>query len=112
LQNEQCGICWDLKLDKQGELTHNDLKNFHDFVSLDFCVKCNESKYNQWGFQTHSFRTNNLKIIKISKISHEFVSGIEVEYREKQRKNKHIFTFIGIMSIGLTITASLSNLFF
>jgi hypothetical protein len=112
MQNEQCGICWDLKFDKQGKQTHDDLNNFHSFVSLDYCVKCKEPKYNQWGFQTHSFGVNDLKIIQISSIAHEFISGIEAEYPEKQRKNKHVFAFIGIISVRLTITASLSNLLF
>jgi hypothetical protein len=111
MQNEQCGICWNLKFDKQGEQTHSDLKNFHNFVSLDYCVKCKEPKYNQEGVQTHCDEIFDVIFKQRSRISHKFISGIETEYQEKQRKKKHVFTFIGIISIGVILTTSLSNLF-
>ncbi|HUU47627.1 MAG TPA: hypothetical protein VMW55_02465 [Nitrosopumilaceae archaeon] len=112
MHNEQCGICWNLKFDNQGEQTHSDLKNTHNFVSLDYCVKCKEPEYNQSGFQSHSDETYYVMLTQTSRIPHKFISGIEAEYQEKQRKKKHVFTFIGIVSIGVILTTSLSNLFF
>lgn len=112
MQNEQCGICWNLKFDRQGQQTHSDLKNIHNFVSLDYCVKCKEPKYNQRGGPTHSDETYDVLLTSSSRISHNFISGIEAENQDKQKKKKNIFAFIGIISLGVIMSASLSNLFF
>ena len=110
MENEQCGICWNLKFDKQGGYTHRDLKNFHNFVSLDYCLKCNEPKYDQSGFPTHSRRKNESIPLGNSRKSHRFISGIQAEIHKKQRKKKRVFTII--VSVGVVLTASLSNIFF
>jgi len=112
MENEQCGICWNLKYDKQGDHTHRDRTNFHEFVSLDFCVKCNKPKYDQSGFQTHYNEICDFIPFGNSRISHKFISGIQAKYQEKQRRKKNIFTAIGIVSLGAVLTVSLSNLFF
>lgn len=108
MQNEQCGICWNLKFDKQGKYTHKGITNFHNFVSLDYCLKCKEPKYDQWGLQTHQDEIHDFLFAQNSKISHEFISGIQAENQEKQKKKKNVITFVGIISLGVILTTSLS----
>ena len=112
MQNEQCGICWNLKFDKQGEKTHTDQNNFHNFVSLDYCIKCREPEYDQFGLATHQDKKYDFIQSPTSSISHEFISGIETKSVEKKRKKRSVFSWIGIVSFGIGLTVSLSNLFF
>ncbi len=113
LENEQCGICWNLKFDKQGDKTHGDLnKNSHNFVPLDYCVKCSEPKYTQFGFQTHTDEINGLMQMQTMVISHRFISGIEANFQEEKRKKRNVFTFIGMASMGAALIVSISNLIF
>ena len=112
MENEQCGICWNLKFDKQGGYTHIDLKNFHNFVSLDYCLKCREPKYDHHGFQTHPNELNNFFSTQSIEISHNFISGIEAKHRKEQKRHRHFFTYIGIASATIALITGISNLFF
>lgn len=41
IQNNQYGICWGIKFDKQGEKTPEEFKDYsHNFIHLDHCMKC------------------------------------------------------------------------
>jgi hypothetical protein len=112
MQNEQCGICWDLKFDKQGDKTHEEYKDYsHNFVPLDHCVKCKEPKYDLNGFQTHPNETHDFTKIHNNAKSHKFISGNLTKYQEKQKRKKIVSTYIGITFITVGIT-SLSILFF
>lgn len=113
MQNEQCGKCWNLKFDRQGDKTHKDLnKNSHDFVPLDYCVKCLEPKYSQFGHQTHPDETYDFMQTQNAGMSHEFISGIETKFQEHKRNQKYVLRFFGIGLIGIVSIAGLSSLFF
>ena len=106
MRNEQCGICWDLKFDKQGKTTHGILHS-HDFLPLDFCIKCRQPKFDHQGFLTHP----SVYDIRDSKIEthHEFVSAINNKINS-QKKKKIIFLLVGIASIVATANINLINL--
>jgi len=83
MQNEQCGICWDLEFDKQGNKTHEELNKYlHDFITLDYCVKCRGPKFDQYGFQTHLDDYHDFMTTQNTGIAHKFISGIEAKYQE------------------------------
>jgi hypothetical protein len=112
MENEQCGICWNLEFDKQGDKTHRKLNKYsHNFVPLDYCIKCRKPKYDSRGFQTHPDKIHNFVHNQNISISHEFISGIETKYQEKKKRQRHVFAYIGIMITVATIV-SVSNLFF
>ncbi len=113
MQNEQCGICWNLEFDKQGDKTHEDLYNHaHSFVPLDYCIKCREPKYDQCGFQTHPENTRDFMQNQNIGMPHKFISGIETKYQEKRKKKRHFLIYIGLVLMGVTAITSVSNLFF
>jgi hypothetical protein len=112
MQNEQCGICWDLEFDKQGDKTHEKLnRNSHNFAPLDYCVKCREPKYDPHGFQTHPDETHFMQNQNIS-ISHKFISGIETKYQKKKKRQRHTYAYMGIIITNIVIIGSMLNLFF
>lgn len=112
MENEQCGICWNLKYNKQGEKTHSDRnENFHNFVSMDYCVKCKKPEYNQFGIQTHPEEKNDFSKNKSLEKSHKFISGIQTEYQENKRRKRNVFLFF-LVSAGTGISGSLLSLFF
>jgi len=106
MQNEQCGICWDLKFDKQGKNTHGIL-NSHDFSPFDFCQKCRQPKFDHDGFLTHPsiYDLNDLHLQDY----HEFESTILAKTNSKKRKIS--FAISGITAIVISANASLMNLF-
>ena len=106
MQNEQCGICWELKYDKQGRETHGVLHQ-HDFSPFDFCAKCKEPKFDHQGFLTHPSEFD----LKNSTLHHLFVSSIYTKNNSLKRK-KLIFTLGGVASIIATANTSLMNLFY
>lgn len=112
LQNNQCGLCWDLEFDKQGKKTHEDGKrHYHDFVLLDYCIQCKAPKFDQYGFQTHTTEID--KIIKIhnNRKNHKFISRIESQYRKK-RKHIWIIRIVGFGLIGIISTVGAISLIF
>ncbi|MDH3678163.1 MAG: hypothetical protein OEQ12_07680 [Nitrosopumilus sp.] len=109
MQNEQCGKCWDFEFDKKGNKTHDLRKDYHNFVPLDFCILCKETKFDQYGFQTHTTKTHIISEIQKMEKDHKFVSGIETQYRNKRRrKNRFLVCFV--VFVGVSITAGLVNL--
>jgi len=111
LQNEQCGLCWDLEFDKLGKKTHEDItKHYHDFVPLDYCNLCKEPKFDQYGFQTHTPEICAIEEIQKKRKDHKFISGIETKYNQK--KKKRIFKYLGICLIGVVSTFGTMNLIF
>ena len=112
MENEQCGICWNLKFDKEGNQTHVPNNQPHDFVPLDYCLKCQNPKYDQYGFPTHPKNAQDREMGTGSQKDHMFVSGIEEQYQRKQRKQKLklIFTSLGVA--GITTLIGFSGLFF
>ena len=107
MQNEQCGICWELKYDKQGRETHGVLRQ-HDFSPFDFCVKCKEPKFDHQGFLTHP---SEFDLNESFSLHHVFVSSINTKNNSQKRK-KLIFTLDGIASIVATANSNLLNLFY
>jgi hypothetical protein len=113
MENEQCGICWNLEFDKQGDKTHKKLNKYsHNFVPLDYCIKCLRPKYDSYGFQTHLDKIHNFVQNQNISISHKFISGVESKYQEKKRRRKHVFSCIGFMITNVIILANVLNLFF
>ena len=112
MENEQCGICWNLKYDKKGQKTHRDLNvNSHTFVAMDYCVKCKKPEYNQFGIQTHPDEKHDFHQDKNSEKPHNFVSGIKTEFQEKKRRKRTGFAFF-LVSVGTAIFGSILSLFF
>ena len=107
MQNEQCGICWDLKYDKQGRKTHGVL-NSHDFSPFDFCVKCKEPKFDHQGFVTHR---SEFDLEHSDSTHHAFVSSIKAKKISQKRKTV-VFTIGGIASICATANTNLMNIFY
>ena len=113
MQNEQCGRCWNLKFDRLGDKTHEDLKNdSHKFVPLDYCVKCKKLKYDQFGIPTHQDVIDEKKKKKSTRITHNFISAIETKSQEKKRKKRKVFRFLGFGLGAITSMVTMSNLFF
>lgn len=106
MQNEQCGICWDLKYDKQGRHTHGIL-NSHDFAPFDFCLKCKQPKFDHDGFLTHP-SIYDLKDFNLQNY-HEFESAIASKTNAKRRKLS--FAISGITAIVISANIGLMNLF-
>lgn len=107
MQNEQCGICWDLKYDKEGRETHGALHP-HDFSPFDFCVKCKEPKFDHQGFLTHP---NEFDLEYSFFTHHAFVSSI-TQKNNSQKRKKLVFALAGIASIVATANTNLMNLFY
>lgn len=105
MQNEQCGICWDLKYDKQGKHTHGIL-NSHDFSPFDFCQKCRQPKFDHDGFLTHPsiYDLNDLHL----EGRHEFVSAIAAKTNTRR---KITLVISGITAFTISVNISLMNLF-
>ena len=113
MQNEQCGKCWNLEFDKQGDKTHEESnKYWHSFVPLDYCIKCQKSKYDSYGFQTHSEKTHSFMQNQNIGTSHKFISGIKSKFQEKKKKQRPVFANIGIMTTEIIIIVGVLNLFF
>ena len=106
MQNEQCGICWDLKYDKQGNHTHGTL-NSHDFSPFDFCLKCRQPKFDHDGFLTHPsiYDLDHLNLEN----HHEFVSSFTRKINS--RRKKMTLVVCGIVAIAISANVSLMNLF-
>jgi len=112
MQNEQCGICWNLEFDKQGDKTHKALsKNSHNFVPLDYCLKCREPKFDSHGYQTHPGETRDFMHTQQITKSHGFISGMKAMDQGKQKRQNRVFTYIGIASIGLGAVSGAITLF-
>lgn len=106
MQNEQCGICWDLKYDKQGKHTHGIL-NSHDFSPFDFCLKCKQPKFDHDGFLTHPSIYDLTDSHKQN--HHEFESAIEA--KSTSGRKKITFAISGITTVVISANVSLMNLF-
>jgi len=109
MQNEQCGLCWDLKFDKQGNKTH-ELNHRHDFIPLDYCEKCQEPKYDQYGLPTHPYNVHNFQEAQRMGLSHKFNSILEAKTKAKRRKHRTILAFIGVISMGVATGYNFPNL--
>ena len=109
MQNEQCGKCWNLKFDRTGEKTHNQNKNSHNFVPLDYCEKCLVLEFDQNGIPTHINKDDKLQI-NGKKITHKFTSANARKVQKKKRK-RIVFRLIGGSLIAIVSIASISNLF-
>lgn len=107
MQNEQCGICWDLKYDKQGKSTHGVLHP-HDFSPIDFCIKCRKPKFDNRGFLTHP---SEYDLEDSESTHHPFISSFHAK-NNSQKKKKIIFALGGITSVIATANTSLMNLFY
>ena len=91
MQNQQCGKCWNLEFDRQGSKTHEKLDEYsHNFVPLDYCIKCRKPKYDSHGFQTHPDEIHDLMQNQNINTPHKFISGIETK-DQKKRKGKDMF---------------------
>ena len=113
MQNEQCGICWNLKFDRQGDATHEEPKiDSHKFVPFDYCVKCQKLKYDQFGMPTHLDVIDGFIQSKSIRISHNFISSIDTKSQEKVRKKRNVFRFLGLGLVVVTSMVTISNLFF
>lgn len=108
MSNEQCGMCWDLKLDKNGKQTH-ELKH-HDFIPLDYCKKCGKHQYDQYGNLTHPYVVHDFSEIETFGLPHEFVSSIQEKNSSQWKKHRMVVTFIGIS--GFLSLISFTNPFF
>ncbi|MBA4453971.1 MAG: hypothetical protein ACO2Y5_06140 [Nitrosopumilaceae archaeon] len=107
MQNEQCGICWDLKYDKQGKSTHGVLHP-HDFSPIDFCAKCKEPKFDHQGFLTHR---SEFDLNTSTSKHHVFVSSTNA-INNSQKRKKLVFALGGIASTIATANTNLMNLFY
>lgn len=111
MQNEQCGLCWDLKFDNRGNKTH-DLKHLHVFTPFDYCAKCRESKYDSYGIPTHPKNKHDFLDTQHTQTNHKFVSGIKAMDQEKKRKQRNVLVYIGIVSFCVSTIVTLPNFFF
>lgn len=106
MQNEQCGICWNLKFDKKGNDTHGSLHP-HEFTPFDYCTECRQPKYDHHGFQTH-LSTHNFMWAHKGSSPHKFVSALESEIKNKRRKQLIVLALGGISTI-IAATVNLIN---
>jgi len=109
VQKEQCGICQELEFDKKGNETHaNSSKYTHEFVSNDWCAKCGESQYDSEGIETHpsKYFPN-----QESFADHDFISGIDAEFRENRERGKEIAMYVGVGLAGIAAFASVLSFF-
>ena len=105
MQNEQCGICWDLKYDKQGKQTHGILSS-HDFSPFDFCLKCRKPKFDHEGFLTHPsiYDLNDSHL----QDHHEFISLIGAKTNSGRKKATYALS--GITALVISANVNLMNL--
>jgi len=99
MSNEQCGMCWDLKFDKNGNQTHG-LKH-HDFIPLDYCAKCGKPQYDQYGQLTHPYVVHDFSQVQIIGLPHKFISTIKERTKGKKQKHRKFLAFIGMSSISV-----------
>ncbi len=111
MQNEQCGFCWDLKFDNQGNDTH-DLKYLHDFTPIDYCTICSKSKYDTNGIPTHPEGKSNFSDSQNNQITHKFVSGINTKHDETNRKKKNVLFYIVLTSGCAALIYNMMNIIF
>lgn len=97
MQNEQCGICWDLKLDKKGRQTHG-LLHSHDFTPFDYCTKCKKPKFDNDGFLTHPNRYE-LTTEESLLLDHEFFSARYAKEMSKRKRRKTIIAISGTVTV-------------
>ena len=102
MENEQCGLCWDLKYDNRGKATHVSGYHPHDFVPFDFCLKCKKPQYDQFGIPTH-FIDIDLSKDQEKKNSHKFCSALKRKSKEKTRRKRIAIALIGVISFGFSI---------
>lgn len=112
MQNEQCGICWNLKFDKKGKKTHIIENQPHDFAPMDYCLKCKNPKYDQFGVFTHPDTIGDIKMKQQIITDHIFISGNENKYQRKRQKQKRILLLTGIgLLVGMTFVGLTSFIF-
>jgi len=86
-------------------------KSSHGFVPLDYCVKCREPEYDPHGYQTHPVGAHDfMHPQKITK-SHKFISGIRAKRQVEKKRQKRVFTYIGVALMGTAAIAVVSTLF-
>ena len=110
LQNEQCGICWELKTDKHGKHTHGMLHS-HDFTPFDYCIKCKKPKFDHHGFLTHPSKydlSGEQNVI----LDHEFSSAIKLKENSKKKKRRIILALTGTITLVIAPIVNVLNLFF
>lgn len=110
MQNEQCAICWGLKLDKKGKLTHNPLDS-HDFTPFDYCTKCKQPKFDQQGFLTHP-SPYDLIGQEPKFFDHEFSSKIQAKEASRKKRRKIILVVSGTITLVIAPAVNLINFFF
>jgi len=116
MQNEQCGLCWDLKFDRYGTRTH-DLKRTsdfipHNFTPLDYCVRCRKPEYDPHGLPTHPYIAHNFQESQKYGLSHKFNSASEDKTKTKRQKRRIILACFGVSSVGITTVFNFSSLLF
>ena len=110
MENEQCGLCWNLKFDNRGKATHGSENHPHDFIPFDFCLTCRRPQYDQFGIPTHDEKIKNLKDNPGGN-THNFCSAIKKKSQEKKRTKKIGIAVITIIFSSIT-SLGLFNLFF
>ena len=110
LQNEQCGICWKLKVDKYGKQTHG-LMHSHDFTPFDFCIKCKQPKFDHQGFLTHPSQYDLLGEQSVI-LDHEFSSSINTIEMSRKKKRRIILAVTGTTFLVIAPVVNVINLFF
>lgn len=111
MENEQCGVCWDLKFDNRGQETH-DQKSPHDFIPIDYCTKCREPKYDPHGIQTHTENIHDFFKPTNKIINHKFKSRIFAKSQEKEAKQKNILFYFVLVSTGITAVLNIPKIIF
>ena len=107
MQNEQCGICWNLKFDKKGKDTHGKLHP-HEFTPFDYCIECRQPKYDHRGFQTH-LGTHDFMWAHKGSSPHKFASALELKTKSKRKKQGIILLSVGGISTIITTLVNLMN---
>lgn len=110
MQNEQCGICWNLKLDKNGKHTHDQMYS-HDFTPFDYCIKCNKPKFDHQGFLTHPSKYD-LTDQQSAILDHEFFSAINSKHLARKKRRKIVLVVSGTISLVIAPAVNVLHFFF
>ncbi|MDX1441469.1 MAG: hypothetical protein R3237_03330 [Nitrosopumilaceae archaeon] len=97
MANEQCGICWNLKLDRKGKETHG-LLHSHDFTPFDYCIKCKKPKFDHRGFLTHPSRYDLMETDSVN-LDHEFYSANYSKEMARKKRRKIILGVSGTLTL-------------
>ena len=107
MQNEQCGICWKLKFDRNGKRTHG-ISDSHDFTPFDYCTKCKKPKFDHDGFVTHPSKYDFSQKQSLV-IDHEFSSAANTKEISRKKKQKIIVAVTGAITLVVSPIVNFLN---